>query len=620
MGERGYSYRLNKKGQLTLFIILAIVIIIGILIYFLINKPISQEVPVQFRPVYNYYLSCLEEITKQGLALLGEQAGYIEKPVFVPGSQYMPFSSQMEFMGQGVPYWLYVSGNNILKEQVPKKSEMESQLANYIAERVNYCDLSSFNLQGYDVIVEENPKVQVAILEGYVDVIIENDLSMYFGNDSAFLKSQNLRLNSKLGKFYELALRVYNYEKKNVFLEEYALDVLRLYAPVDGSEISCKPKFFDDTAIKQNLSIALMDNIASLKLRGDYYTSNEDQKYFITDIGQSIDESVNFIYSPNMPTKIEIYGDRVVQPVGLQEGLGILGFCYVPYHLVYDIRFPVLIQFFDEDELFQFPLAVIIERNSAREGLEGEAGFEIKSDLCNYLTQDFSVYTYDSELNPVEASLRFKCINTECAVGESKLTNGDSFFKGKLPQCVNGFISATAEGYAPSKVMVSTNEETSANVILSKLYNLNLNLGSEINYAIVNFDSEDYSTTVAYPDIKQVELIEGLYNITIYAYTNSSITLQEKTETKCVDVLKSNILGIFGGTNEKCFDLIIPSQKIDYAIIGGGKTQEYITENQLRTGENVNIQVQLFRTPRDIQELQENYIELETAKLYLEIV
>jgi len=612
----------NKKAQVTIFVILAILIITGVVVYFLIKSPFQREVPKEFKPVYDYYLTCLEETTKQGALLLGSQAGYIEKPAFVPGSQYMPFSSQLDFLGQGVPYWIYVSGNNILKEQVPRKSEMETQLENYIQERVNDCDFSEFIQKGYDTTISEEPKVDVTIKDLKVDVSIKNSIGFYFENDSAVLNQETFSIDSKLGKFYSLALDVYNYEKTNVFLEKYALDVMRLYAPVDGSDIGCKPKIFIDEQIKQNLSLALAENIAALKLDGSYYTlTDAEKKYFVTDIGQVVDENVNFLYTTDMPTRIDIYGDKVVQPVGLQEGMGILGFCYTPYHLIYDINFPVLIQFYDGNELFQFPMAVIIERNKERQGFDGEAGIEIGADVCRYKNQKVSIYTFDSELNPLEASLKFKCLNTECVLGDSKLNEAnEAVFEGLVPQCVNGFIIANAEGYADSKYQISTNEENSANVVLSKIYSLPLDLGSEISNAVVTFDSEDYSTTVAYPDTKNVELIEGYYNISVYAYTNSSLRLPATSQRKCVDVPKSSIMGMFGATQEKCFNVDIPAQTIDYALSGGGKTSDYITENQLRTGKKMNIQVQLFNSPMSLEKLQQNYLELEDAVIYLEII
>jgi hypothetical protein len=615
-------FKINKKGQITIFVILAIIIVAGIVLYFFISKPVNQEIPVEFQPVYNYYLTCLEETAKQGISLLGEQAGYIEKPIFIPGSQYMPFSSQMNFLGQGVPYWLYVSGNNILREQVPKLSSMEKQLADYIKERVNYCDFSDFNLKGFDVLINENPDIEVNIDDLEVNVKVKNSMGIYFEDSSVSLKQQDFSLKSKLGKFYKLALDVYNYEKRNVFLEKYALDVLRLYAPVDGTEITCKPKVFNEQAIKQNISEALAENIAALKLSGSYYNLGEKNKnYFITNIGRSVDENVNFIYSADMPTKIEIYGDKVVQPVGLQEGLGILGFCYVPYHLIYDIGFPVLIQFFDEKEMFQFPIAVIIERNKERQGFEGESALEISSDVCKYNSQPFSIYTYDSELNPLEANLRFKCINTECNLGESRIINGEAVFEGNLPQCFNGFILANAKGYADTKYIVSSNEETTANVVLNKIHNLNLDLGKEVDYSIVTFSSDKYSTTLLYPETRNIELVEGLYNVSVFVYKNSSITLPASNERKCIKIPKSNILGLFGGgEDEKCFDMNIPSQNIEYALVGGGTTQEYITENQLRTGNKLNMAVQLFGTPKNTEELQQNYFELDSSKVYIEII
>ena len=43
-------------------------------------------------------------------------------PEYEAGSEYMPFSSQLDFLGNPIPYWYYVSGNNIQREQVPSKN------------------------------------------------------------------------------------------------------------------------------------------------------------------------------------------------------------------------------------------------------------------------------------------------------------------------------------------------------------------------------------------------------------------------------------------------------------------------------------------------------------------
>jgi hypothetical protein len=335
----------KRKGQVTIFIILAILIVGGVIAYFLLRPSNVSSLPKNMQPVYEYYQSCLEQHTRQGISLLGEQAGYIyvNDLEFVPGSSYMPFSSQLDFFGQPVPYWMYVSGNNILAKQKPTLSSMESELERYLEENLDNCDFSEYYAQGYDVYFETG-SVQVKINEGTVDVSVDSPFRIDFEEQTATVNTQEFSVSSKLGKFYNLASDVFEHEMTTSFLENYAVDVMRLYAPVDGTDLGCAPKIFVKQTIKEDLVSALSANVANLRLKGSYYTlSDKTNKYFVTDIGQNVDEQVNFIYSPTWPTTIEIYGDEVAKPMGLQAGMGILGFCYVPYHFVYDIDFPVLI-------------------------------------------------------------------------------------------------------------------------------------------------------------------------------------------------------------------------------------------------------------------------------------
>jgi hypothetical protein len=594
-----------KKGQVAIFIILAIVIVGGILAYFLLIRDSASNIPEDLEPVYDYYLSCLEEQAEGGIALLGEQGGRIDVGEFFPGSAYMPFSSHLDFLGQGVPYWMYVSGNNLLKENVPTKGSMERELGEYVGDRVGLCDFSDFKAQGYDVFIEEGD-ADVDIDEGKVSFKVDNKITIFKGDVSAVVNNHDFEVDSKLGKFYDLAVEVYEYEKANMFLENYALDVLRLYAPMDGVEMGCAPKVFVQEEIAEELKDALVANIGSIRLDGSYYDlSGEEREYFVEDSGIDVDENVNFMYMSDWTTRIEMYGDKVVKPVGLQEGLGVLGFCYVPYHFVYDVNFPVMVQFFDEEELFQFPLAVVIDNNQAREALPTVSGRNIESRVCEYKNQGVRVYTYDSKLEPVEASISFKCLDDVCQIGESELKGSEAVLDGDFPQCVNGFIVADAPGYASAKYQISTNRETSANVLLKKKYELGLDLG-EVDRAVVSFVASDYSTTVLYPETSEVELIEGYYNITVQVYDDSSLKFPATSREECVDVPESGLAGIFGVQTEKCYEINMPEMDIDFAIVGGGKQVEYITEDDLFRSNEINLNVSLFGLPSDIEGLAEN--------------
>lgn len=608
----------SKKGQVTIFIILAIIIVVGIILYFSLDISFGNSVPTDMRPVYDYYISCLQNEAESGISILGEQGGYIKVPDFEAGSSYAPFSSQLSFFGQPVPYWMYLSGNNILKEQVPSKKFMESELNDFMSEKLQSCDFSEFEAAGFDVYVEPG-NVSTTIRDEEVIFKPNNKITIYKGDRAVSITKHEFSVKSKLGKFYDLAVKVYNKEKSTMFLEEYAIDTMRLYAPVDGVDVSCVPKVFNDDKIIGDLRDGLEDNINSIKLKGDYNrASSEERKYFVKDLGFDVDENANIMYNVNWPTKVEIHGDRIVNPVGTQAGLSALGFCYVPYHLVYDISFPVMIQFFDGQDLFQFPLAVMIDHNLPRKSISTYTAPSEESKVCEYDNSNISVHTYDSDLNPVAADLTFRCLDGSCDIGKTTLDNGDAVYSGGVPQCVNGIIVANAPGYAEAKQVVSTNSETVANILMKKKYNLDLILDGINTTAAVTFTSKDYSTTVVYPNDSDIELIEGAYNISVYVYGNTEMNFPGSQENVCVDVPSKGIGGLVGMTEEKCYDMNVPPMKIDSAVIGGGVGQEYITESMLQNANQLKLKVPLFDKPTSMEDLQKNYMSIETSNVYVD--
>ncbi len=608
----------GKKGQVTLFIIVAIVIVGAVVGYFVLRDSDIGGLSQDMQPAYDYYVSCLERHASQGVALLGEQGGYIELPEFESGSSYRPYSSQLDFLGQPVAYWMYMSGNSILREQLPTKSGMEEQLEQYVEDRLDYCDFSDFNEQGYGVFIEDGG-VDVSIKDNQVEIVASNPVYLSFDSQSASVNQHNIEIDSKLGSYYELAKDIYEYEKESVFLENYALDVLFLNAPVNDVLQTCDPYVLDEQGVKNNISLALSGNIGALKLKGSYYDlAKEENKYFVTDIGQSVDENINFMYSPSWPARIEIYGDRVVRPVGLQQGLGILGFCYVPLHYVYDVDFPVLIQIWNNDEVFQFATSVVIDKTQARKAIPSSEGTFVESPVCQYKNQDVEVYTYDYDLNPVDASLKFKVFNTECYIGQTQ----GGLYNGGFPSAVNGFIIAQSKGFADAKYMISTNQEDVANILMKKLYNVSIEVvgdGQQVSNAIVIFSGE-HSQTVAYPEMKSVELAEGDYNVSVYIYRDSNLVLFGTSKTECVDVPVSGVGGVFGLEEEKCFNIDIPSQELSQVVMGGGNSEEFISEFDLRDSNKIVVRAQMFKTPGSIDEVQDNYIKLEEAvtDIYLE--
>jgi hypothetical protein len=600
-----------KRGQVTIFIIIAIFIIAAVAAFLIYRNslPAISQIPLEFQPAYNTFLSCIEDNALTGISILESQGGYISLPEFEAGSSYMPFSSQLNFLGNPIPYWYYVSGNNIEKEQVPTQSDMETQLAQFIDERIGNCDFSSYANSDFQIQIG-TPTAKVSINQNKVAIALNMNLNMNKGNQSVFVKNHKAEVNSELGNLYSSAKTVYNYEQTSLFLENYTIDVLRNYAPVDGVEISCSPMTWNAYDIVANLTQAIGDNIMSL------HSGNNVADYFTLNIPV---QGVNFLTSPAWPRSFEINPTEesllIAQPVGNQAGLGILGFCYVPYHFVYDIKYPVLVTVSSGEEIFQFPVAVIIDNNKARTSLNGTAVSTTAPALCQNKNTNIDVSVFDSNSNSVDADVSYECIGDHCDIG--KTSSGT--LTAKFPQCVGGYIVANADGFAEGRYSFTTTHSGSVNIILDKLYNKNIDLkvdGNDYNgNAVINFISPDgTSKTAAYPQQKSMQLSEGYYTIQVYIYENSSIKIGATTKQQCVDV-KSGIAGVLGISQQECFDIKIPEQIISNALTGGGQAEYSIIESQLKSSGTISINAASLPKPDSLEQVQENYLLLENKLL-----
>ncbi|MEK6855666.1 MAG: hypothetical protein AABX66_00750, partial [Nanoarchaeota archaeon] len=449
--------RKNLRGQVSIYVIVAIAIVVIIGIYFLVTKIISPGggTSGKFNEVYQYYDLCIERELKDAVDLAGTQGGRVYTPDFIPGSEYAPFSSQYNFMGFGVPYWMWIASNSLIKEQVPSKQSLENDIARYLNENLGKCDFSSFSEKGYSVSLGEISS-KVVISQGGVRAEVDAKLDVQKDGQSEKVLSRSIDVQTNIGLLLDEALRIFAKEKAEAFLENYSVDVLRLNAPVDGTLVQCNPEVWKTNEIKESLQNAIEANLGALKFRnvpGDYFAVGIDSKV-----------SARVLYSKSSPQVLEISGEGaksgflIAKPIGNQEGLGVMGFCYVPYHYVYDWRFPVMIQLMAGNEVFQFPVVVVVDKNLPRKGIYSNLLTEDNSsfDLCEYKTQDISVNALDINLNSVDANIKYQCFDQECDLGNTK---GSTLIT-KAPACVNGFLIACANGFDETSQLFSSNEQS----------------------------------------------------------------------------------------------------------------------------------------------------------------
>ncbi|MBU0907792.1 MAG: hypothetical protein KKD18_06430 [Nanoarchaeota archaeon] len=613
------------KAQISVYVIIALVLVLLIVFLYVLRSNVGQEdIPQELRPVFDYYQECIRSEAALAVNLAGAGGGRIFIEDYVPGSEYAPFASHLNFLGSPVKYWYFIQGNGIIQESVPTKSDIEAEIARFVEGRLKNCKFDYYYSQGYNISLGD-PIANVVILENKVEVNVDSGLAVSREGESAEKNDYLIEVTSKLGKFYNLALDIYNDEKQNAFLEDYAVDVLYNYAPVSGVEIQCGPKIWLTQQVMDDLRTGLQENIQTIKFEGSYYKLTDDKrKYFVHDLASS--EAVNLLYLKDWPSRIEINGDgvddeiMVGEPVGTDAGMGAMGFCYIPYHFIYDMQFPVMVQLYDGNELFQYPIVVVIDKNVPRKALSGEAYVDDNEfQLCEFMSEDMTVNLYDSNLNRVDGNVSFECFNQKCRLGESQ----GGVLRTGAPACVNGYLHVRADGFADKKQIVSTNRENFVEVILERERDLDVSLfvgGRKLKdeIAIVSFTKDDGSVkTLAYPEQNKVALSEGSYEVKVYVYGNSSITLPASSKTQCVEVPRGGLLGLLGSTKEQCFDINIPATKIDSALIGGGILNTYLLDSELAKGK-LEIRSDRLPKPTSIDKLAENFEVFETKRLYLE--
>ena len=610
----------NKKAQVTLFVILAIVIVVlAVALYFVFSKTTIFQ---KQNEVESYFMSCADEKVKEAVSIAELQGGYLILPEFEQGSESFPFSNYFSFVTLDIPYWNYVSANGIQKNNSPSLEEIESQFNEYL--KISIKDCSDFRqFPSLDINSSEITDVSVKINSGNIETTVLMPLTVKGDNYDYRSSEHKIKTETSFGSLYNTASQFFEENDKKNILANYSLDVVNAYVPTNGLEISCIPKILSKKQLRDTLKSGLQENIQELKIKGsNFYLKDSQNKYFVITLDQPVNKQFNFLYLKKWPALIEVWPsdqDTIkIDPIGKEAGLGALGFCFIPYHLVYDLSFPVLIQISEGTEMFQFPVLVIIDKMVPK-NFDFNETIPSSFDLCKDSGQIGTVFTkYGSE--PVESEISFRCLSQECSIGQT-IKESDGKLTGLFPKCVNGYIIASSPGYKNSEALVSTNEPFIISMQLSKTYELPIQINTVSGEkAIISFNSQDYSTTAVYPDQSSINLSEGNYNVSVQLFKDATISIGEQNIEKCVSVPAPGISGMLGLKDQECYNLTLPASQFTSVPIGGGKTEFFTTDLELKNAKKIRIQAEKVDTPSSIEELMNVYDSINLPTLQVALI
>jgi len=198
---------MNLRGQITIFVILAILIVTAIaLVFILYNNQISDEPVINQDKTLDEYEDCINDYVSEASELIYENGGFLEMPQL----NYLVTNTKGYYRQEKVetiPYLCYTALNYArCTPQIPLIVEhFENQIKEYISSKVEFCfELVKSNLdeQAYQINAGVSSNLDVELRERAILTRVDKVFTQSrAGNEEKFEKFSS-RLSSPL---YEVA-------------------------------------------------------------------------------------------------------------------------------------------------------------------------------------------------------------------------------------------------------------------------------------------------------------------------------------------------------------------------------------------------------------------------------
>lgn len=192
--------KLSRRSQITVFIIIAILIVIGVfIIYYSLQSSREQHIDASFQndaatkaevsSLQNSVGECIKDSTYNALRTIGIQGGFYKRP-----------TKFYELGWAFIPYY-YSSGNYFM----PDKQRVQEELSGYVDDKMGEC-VDKLNFKNFDLIAEE-PKTTTTLTKGKAKFVIDMTLTLKKEDKTSVieLKTMPVTYNSSLYDILEVA-------------------------------------------------------------------------------------------------------------------------------------------------------------------------------------------------------------------------------------------------------------------------------------------------------------------------------------------------------------------------------------------------------------------------------
>ena len=501
---------LEKRGQVTIFIILGIIILISaFLIYYITVRRVEVELPEKFiretpeaiLPIRYYVDDCIERVGREAVEEIGLHGGWIQQPDIASRIFDVSYDStesdavQFTLGGAAVPYWHYMTSSNdcricqFSKQNTPTLDTMSSEINTYVDNRLQRCirNFEPFIAEGFSIKKTGEIETSADIIEGIVLVKVKLPLQIEREGKSYTVEEFAVNLPVNLKKVYEMAMKVFVKEVNIGFLEHNMMNIISYTSSIDedalppiaASEIAIRKVFWSKTLVKQKLKELLITYLPLATIPGTHnfqiYRVDEGTPGwrlrqgvfmgFVFNIleGQTgfedIDVSFNYLDWP-------IYFDitpsdgEIIKPDEFDANFfNLLPVFSRRYNFNYDISYPVVIELRDttafnrEGYSFLFAVENNIRNNEVLTGnlteftKFGTPKGSLFADENQRISGEITITAFTGTSDHLPVEDAY--IRYICGHDSVNLgqTDENGRFVSKFPLCIGGIVQVTKEGY-----------------------------------------------------------------------------------------------------------------------------------------------------------------------------
>ncbi len=180
---------INKRGQVTIFVIIAILLISSVALYFLFGSSLGfgqRNLDPDIEKVYLFAEDCMKGNLEESLYWVGQGGGY-----------YLPRESFTN--SNGIPYYIY-NGDFYY----PTEETINNEISSYINSNIDYClnefkNFSEFNISKGDISSITEIKNEEVVSEVNYPITIQRV------DEKTIIKDFEVKTYSRIKEMYEFA-------------------------------------------------------------------------------------------------------------------------------------------------------------------------------------------------------------------------------------------------------------------------------------------------------------------------------------------------------------------------------------------------------------------------------